>query len=96
MKIFILGIFISTFSFAQNTERGKNLYSKCIQCHGDKGQGNKEMSAPRIGGQYDWYIYSSLVDFKSGARENVEMQPYIKNLGEKDFKDLAAYIATIK
>ncbi|MCY4524716.1 MAG: cytochrome c [Halobacteriovoraceae bacterium] len=81
---------------AQDKQRGKELFKTCIQCHGEKGEGNKEKNAPRIGGQHDWYILSSLIQFKKKERINPEMYPYIKSLSEKDFKDLASYIGGLK
>ncbi len=80
---------------AQDIARGEKLYSTCIQCHGDNGQGLVEKNAPRIAGQYDWYILTSLKAFKAGERKNPDMLPYIKGLSEQDFTDLAAYIAKI-
>lgn len=89
-------ILLSVSSFAQDAGRGKSLYAKCISCHGKQGEGKKSMKAPKIAGQFDWYIYTSLVDFKKGARKNPTMLPFIKNLSDKDYQDLAAYISTLK
>ncbi|PIP89281.1 MAG: cytochrome C [Bdellovibrionales bacterium CG12_big_fil_rev_8_21_14_0_65_38_15] len=86
---------LSAFSSAQaqDAAKGEKLFSTCIQCHGDKGQGLAEKNAPHIAGQYDWYILSSLKAFKAGERKNPEMLPYIKGLSEQDFADLAAYVS---
>ena len=66
MKSFLLSLFmiVSISSFAQNVEKRAQLYGTCIQCHGDKGLGVEDQKAPRISGQYDWYIYTQLVNFK--------------------------------
>ncbi|GAB4019879.1 MAG: hypothetical protein Fur0010_22210 [Bdellovibrio sp.] len=88
--------FISSPLFAQDANRGSQLYQTCIECHGDKGQGNPEQAAPRLAGQHDWYILSSLIAFQKGERKNPKMLPFIKGLSEKDFKDLAAYISGLK
>lgn len=80
---------------AQDAARGQTLYNTCIQCHGEKGEGNASMKAPRIGGQHTWYIESSIQKFKSGERKNPTMLPFIKNLNETDIADLAAYVATL-
>ena len=74
---------------------GSKLYAKCIVCHGKQGQGKKSQNAPHIGGQYDWYIESSIVDMQKGVRENKVMQPYIRKLSAQDVKDLAAYISKL-
>ena len=88
---------IASFSsFSQSAEKGAQLYGTCIQCHGDKGLGNEEQKAPRIAGQHDWYIYTQLVNFKSKTRKNEKMYPYIKNLSDQDFKDLAAFVSQLK
>jgi cytochrome c553 len=89
----LLGI---TVVQAQDASRGQELYKTCVQCHGDQGQGLQEKVAPRIAGQYDWYIVSQLQLFKKKERHNPEMYPFISNLNDKDFKDLAAYVSTMK
>ncbi|MBT3584097.1 MAG: cytochrome c [Halobacteriovoraceae bacterium] len=81
--------------WAQDSSRGKTLFKTCVQCHGNSGEGKIEKSAPRIGGQHDWYIYSTLNLFKSGTRKNPDMNPYIANLTDQDFKDLAAYVSKL-
>ncbi|MBH48910.1 MAG: cytochrome C [Halobacteriovorax sp.] len=88
---------VSAFSSvrAQDMAKGEKLYQTCIQCHGDKGMGLVEKNAPRIAGQFDWYIASSLAAFKSGERKNPDMLPYIKGLSQQDFADLAAYISKL-
>lgn len=87
---------ISPIAYAQDIARGEQLYQSCIECHGSMGQGNPAERAPMIGGQFDWYIVTSLNDFKSGERENPDMEPFIADLDEQDFKDLAAYISTLE
>lgn len=93
--VILLSIIVSMTTYAQNAANGKNLYSRCVSCHGNAGEGKESQNAPRIGGQHDWYIYSSLVQFKTGERKNAVMMPFIKNLSDSDFKDLAAYISTL-
>ncbi len=83
-------------SFAQDAARGAKLYATCVECHGPKGMGIKEQEAPRIAGQADWYILSSLKAFKAGTRKNPKMLPFIKDLTEKDLQDLSQYISGMK
>lgn len=80
---------------AQDAAKGQKLYQTCIQCHGETGLGMVEKNAPRIAGQFDWYIVGSLKAFKSGERKNPDMLPYIKGLSEQDFADLAAHISKL-
>ena len=90
---------ISTSLFSADAERGKNLYlgqGKCLKCHGENGLGIEAEEAPKIAGQYEWYILTQLNNFKAKVRKNEKMYPYIKDLSEKDYQDLAAYVATLK
>ena len=95
-RLFVSILFLWSFSIhAQDISRGERLYQSCISCHGVAGEGNPEERAPMIAGQFDWYIVTSLNDFKSKQRSNPDMDPYITDLTEQDFKDLAAYISTL-
>lgn len=88
---------LSTSVAAQDAARGKTLYAKCVQCHGQNGEGNEAMKAPKIAGQHDWYIISSINQFKAGVeRKNPTMLPFIKNLSSTDIADLAAFISALK
>lgn len=40
----------------------------CATCHGADGMGNKDMGAPKLLGQADWYMYAQLQKFHSGMR----------------------------
>ena len=84
-----------TPAFAQDAAKGKVLFATCIQCHGEKGDGNVEKRAPRLSGQHDWYVVKQVTEIKSGVRKNPEMQPFVAKLSEQDIKDLAAYIITL-
>ncbi|MDH4466659.1 MAG: c-type cytochrome [Bacteriovoracaceae bacterium] len=69
---------------------------QCITCHGDQGQGNVEQLAPLISGQHEWYVYSQIVAFKKGERINEKMAPYIANLSDEDFQNVALYISKLR
>ena len=98
MKNFVIALsLLSGISInAADAVKGKALYARCISCHGSNGEGKESQKAPRIAGQFDWYIYSSLVQFKSKERVNATMYPFIKNLSDQDYQDLAAYVSTLK
>ena len=100
MKVLLTAvILVSTFSpfaFSADAQKGQGLYQKCILGHGENGEGKKSQKAPQIAGQFDWYIVKALNDFKSGARKNPTMMPYIKGLTQTDFENLAAYISQMK
>ena len=75
---------------------GKTVFQKCISCHGSNGEGKQSQKAPRLAGQHDWYIVTQLKNFKGGVRKNPPMLPFIKNLTDKDFEDVAAYLTSLK
>lgn len=83
--------------FAQDLAKGAELYKQCIVCHGTKGEGIPTQKAPRISGQYDWYVLKQLQDIKAGSnRKNPVMVPILNKLSEQDFKDLSAYVSKLQ
>ena len=90
-------LLIFSEALAQSAQEGEALYkSKCVTCHGAQGEGVKGEGAPRLRGQYDWYIVSSLEKFVSGERKNPKMAPYLKGLSREDFQSIAAYLSNLK
>ena len=77
-------------------KRGQKLYQKCIVCHGKHGTGKKSQQAPKIAGQYDWYIYDKIKSMQDGVWVNKKMYPYIKKLSDRDVKDLSVFLAAYK
>ncbi len=82
---------------------GKALYAPCAACHGADARGNKELNAPDLTLQGDWYIVRQLKNFKEGIRGGPndpfgsQMAPMAKVLpDEKAMKDVAAYIASLR
>lgn len=73
--------------------RGQKLFAKCTTCHGKNADGKKSQKAPKIAGQYDWYIADKIKQMQKGIWNNKVMMPYIKNLSDQDIKDLAAYLS---
>lgn len=79
---------------SDEAKRGAKLFqSKCIMCHGKNGEGKKGQNAPKLAGQFDWYLEKQLQDFKAKIRVNKVMDPYVKPLNAQDLKDLAVYIS---
>lgn len=94
----VIPFLLTTFSsatYAQDAAKGGTLYTQCVSCHGEKGEGNPAQKAPKISGQHDWYIVKQLSDAKSGVRKSPVMASYASKLSEQDMKDLAAYIAKL-
>jgi cytochrome c553 len=97
MKMFCIFL-VSVLSFnlfAQDATKGATLFKQCILCHGEKGDGNPAQKAPRISGQYDWYIIKQLGDMKALRRKNPIMTPFLSKISEQDMKDLAAFITKL-
>ncbi len=98
--LFISALFtvllFSNLAFGQSVENGEKLFQgKCIKCHGEDARGVEAEQGPRLRGQFDWYIVSSLEKFKSGERKNEVMMPYLKGLSDSDYKDIAAYLSNL-
>ena len=69
--------------------------SKCSSCHGVNGSGmqnGKKLMGAKLFGQSADKIYKSLIEFKSGRRENVVMKGLLISLKDKDLQELAKEI----
>lgn len=47
---------------------GRGLYSGCTSCHGAQAEGFDQLGAPRLAGQYGWYLKAQLLKFRAGLR----------------------------
>ncbi len=80
--------------------KGEQKYAVCSACHGPDGNGNKELNAPKLAGQSDWYLLTQLKNFKSGARGGdvardpigASMRPNAMLLDDQGMLDVIAYI----
>lgn len=99
----VLGL-TSFATIAADLSHGKELYARCVACHGDKGQGIDALNAPAIAGQKTWYVERQLKNFIDGVRgENPKdvyglmMRPMAVGLsGANDVVDVSAYVANLK
>lgn len=89
----------SELALGGDISRGQALFGTCIACHAFDGSGMEPLKAPAIAGQPDWYLYSQLHKFKSGARgadpndaQGVLMRPMAMTLDDQGMKDVAAYV----
>ena len=77
---------------------GKAKTQACASCHGDTGDGVKEMATePKLAGQHEKYLIKQMIEFRKGAagpRPNGIMLGFVQNLSDQDIKDIAAYYAT--
>ena len=83
---------------------GKASYAVCASCHGLNGEGSKELNAPKIAGQQDWYVVRQLKNFKKRIRGTdpndiygQQMSPMAMTLADDTaINNVAAYISTFK
>lgn len=71
----------------------KNYKTKCASCHGVNGKG---ILGPDLLNKTASEIYSSLIDYKMGRKENAVMKGLVMNLEESMLKELADEIGTFK
>ena len=53
---------------AGNASVGAAQYGVCVTCHGQQGEGNSVMNAPKIAGQSGWYLKRQIMNYKRGLR----------------------------
>jgi cytochrome c553 len=79
--------------------QGKGDATACVTCHGDKGQGNDAMGAPRLAGIGYGYIVKQLTNFAQDKRTpggaGAVMPTFAKALSEQDRRDVSAYLNTL-
>ena len=51
-----------------DAEAGKAQYAACAACHGQNGEGNEALFAPKLAGQEAWYMRQQLEAYKAGVR----------------------------
>ncbi len=79
---------------------GKQVYAFCAVCHGERGEGNRTLGAPRLAGMEEWYVREQLLKFQQGVRgthpediAGMRMRPMARHLkNEAQVKAVAAYI----
>jgi cytochrome c oxidase subunit 2 len=82
---------------------GQALYAVCSACHGAQAEGNRELNAPKLSGQSDWYLTRQLQDYKRGVRGTEtrdsigqQMAPFATTLADETaIKNVVAYINTL-
>jgi cytochrome c oxidase subunit II len=88
---------------ANSSERGKELFVTCAECHGPQGEGNFAIGAPNIAGMSEWYVGAELRKFRAGVRgaqfadtEGMRMRPMSLSLAtESDLNAVATYVASL-
>ena len=89
---------------AGDVVRGQRHFVVCQACHGGNGEGNKSIGAPRLAGQFAWYVARELQYFRDGARGAKQgdamgevMVAQAKALPDMQaVEDVAAYVETLE
>ncbi|MEM7364461.1 MAG: c-type cytochrome, partial [Pseudomonadota bacterium] len=83
-------------------EQGEEVFETCAICHGVNAGGGEDFEAPKLAGQYDWYLTTQLKNFRDGARGTHEddingqiMQPMAEDLSDEEIDSVVAYIMTL-
>ncbi|MDQ1297758.1 MAG: cytochrome c [Campylobacterota bacterium] len=83
-----------------NAADGSALYTKCVACHGAKGEKTALGKSEAITGWKADKTLDALKEYKAGTRNNKGMGPLMKGqvaaMNDADMKALAEYIATLK
>lgn len=82
---------------------GQALFAPCTACHGARAEGNRELNAPKLSGQSDWYLARQLHSFKKGVRGADEKDVYAKQMApfatmladDAAINNVVAYIKTL-
>ncbi len=86
-----------------NAEAGKALYAVCAACHGQNGEGNEALKAPRLTHLQPEYIVAQINNYRVGIRggegsseASQSMRPMAMSLADDQaVADVAAYIPTM-
>lgn len=82
---------------------GQQAYTVCASCHGQSGEGNRAMNAPKLAGLQPWYIERQLRYYQEGVRgTNPDdsfgqmMAPMANMVASPDARrNVSAYIANL-
>lgn len=66
----------------------------CAGCHGPNGRSVNPVW-PHLAGQQAAYLAKTLQDYKSGARQDLNMAAMVSGLTDQEIEDLAAYYAAL-
>ena len=71
----------------------REALATCVACHGERGASPPLAQYPILAGQHYYYLYLQLKDFKSGARKNDLMVPFVEPLQPEQLKLIATYFS---
>lgn len=95
--------FEQTLAAKGDPAAGQPLFTACATCHGAKGEGNRELNAPKLSGQSDWYLVRQLQSFKAGVRGSNDQDAFAKQMipfasmlaDDAAIRNVVAYIKTL-
>jgi cytochrome c oxidase subunit II len=103
----VLAILFATLSpvcmAAGDVVQGKAAYAVCSACHGQNGEGNMAMNAPRLAGQEGWYLVRQLEAYRLGHRGTkpgdtfgMQMRPMASTVSTPAaLENLVAYVGSL-
>jgi cytochrome c553 len=77
-----------------SASRGLEKSQSCQACHGKDGNMAVTPQTPKLGGQHAEYLEHALRQYRSGERQNAQMNGFAANLSDQDIEDLAAWYAS--
>ncbi|MBL4819797.1 MAG: c-type cytochrome [Gammaproteobacteria bacterium] len=88
---------------APDLNAGRQLYAGCASCHGEQGEGNQALNAPKLAGLQSWYVQRQLKHFRVGARgvndgdsAGAMMRPMAIALADDNaVRNVSAYVASL-
>jgi len=80
--------------------KGKELYAKCVSCHGADGKTKALGKSEVIAGQSAADLEKKMQDYKAGTRNvagmGMLMKGQVASLSDEDIKAIAEYISSLK
>jgi cytochrome c oxidase subunit 2 len=88
---------------APNATAGQQQFAVCASCHGQQGEGNQALNAPKLNGLQSWYIERQIKYYQQGVRGahpddqfGRQMAPMANMLTTDDaIRNVAAYISQL-
>ncbi len=89
----VLLFLLSQYVHAGDVAAGQEKSASCAACHGVDGNSTNPIW-PKLAGQHASYLSKQLIDFRSGVRQNVNMNTLVAALSDEDIGDMAAYYSS--
>lgn len=103
LQLYVVVALLLSLPVIASPSTGKQIYTFCAVCHGERGEGKRTIGAPQIAGMEEWYVHDQLLKFQQGVRgthpddiAGMRMRPMARHLkNEAQIKAVAAYIAAL-